>query len=134
MPRGVKGSGPYSKVNKGTKGARGKRADESLLDDDDAPATRPPDDGRARCRIDGTVMENGTCPSCRRRAQRFARINQLEAELASLKVKHCGICEAPGARGSKHHPAPVCPTCRKMLGTEARLSRKLAKAKTRKST
>jgi hypothetical protein len=121
MARGVKGSGKAA-------AKKARPADVDDVFDDDAPS-RLPQDGKARCRIDGTPHENGICPSCSRRAMRFNRIAELEAELKQLKVKACGICEAPGARKSAKYPHPICPTCRTLAAKEAKLKAKLAKAR-----
>lgn len=110
MPRGIKGSGK----------AAAKSAE---------PSGRQVDDGIPRCRLDGTPMEHGNCPSCAARAKRFARITELEAELKRLKVKVCDICGAAGARKSKASPVPVCQQCRKLLRLEAKLRAELARAR-----
>jgi hypothetical protein len=99
MPRGVKGSGPYSKAGKNAKPASPRKPSESDDDALDAPDPRTP-----TCRIDGAALEpGGQCASCRARAAHFQRLLQLEAEL-----RRCDICRAPAksSRGGKRHCAP----------------------------
>lgn len=120
--RGVKGSGPY-----------GKKAAQAAAEESTTRRTfaKPSDDDTVTCRVDGAALVNGNCPSCAVRAQRFARIRELEAELRLLKQRPCEICHAPGARKGTKETTVVCPTCRKLLRHETQMKAQLAKAKGR---
>lgn len=60
----------------------------------------------AVCRQDGTVLEAGRCPACARRAQRFAKLVELERA-----QNVCASCGPPAARlGPGEHSAAITAT------------------------
>lgn len=122
MPRGVKGSGPYSKVGKQKPAAAAttrRRVDESL---DELERSLAPDSREATCRVCKAVLQaGGQCVSCQARAAHFKDLIALEAA-----ARQCEICRAPAPgrwRGRR-----LCTLCRDLERRQSKLKAQAARS------
>lgn len=122
MPRGVKGSGPHSKVAKAAAAAR--RTARVPDDDDDGLGAPRPTSDVPTCRVCSAPMrDGGSCSACATRAHTFAALLQAEAD-----ARRCEICTAPAP--SVRRGKRLCPLCRKLAKRAAALKLTLPSPRT----